>query len=161
LDLHRVPVKVRPLLQRCLDRDPKRRLRDIGDAWLLLDETATAAPPRPSNAATAWKMAAALLAVTSAATPFALLRTAHQAPAFLQSWIKLALDLGQGTTLGSSSGRSVVLSPAGNHLVFVSRAPSGATRLCPRAVAQPRAVLMADPDGASGPFFSPDSAWVG
>jgi eukaryotic-like serine/threonine-protein kinase len=34
-----VPVKVRRLLQSCLERDPKRRLRDIGDAWRLLDET--------------------------------------------------------------------------------------------------------------------------
>ena len=31
-DLSRVPAKVRPLLARCLEKDPKRRLRDIGDA---------------------------------------------------------------------------------------------------------------------------------
>ena len=36
-DLKRVPEKVRPLLQRCLEKDPKRRLRDAGDAMLLLD----------------------------------------------------------------------------------------------------------------------------
>ena len=41
-DLKRVPEKVRPLLQRCLEKDPKRRLRDAGDAMLLLD-TAPAA----------------------------------------------------------------------------------------------------------------------
>ena len=37
-DLKRVPEKVRPLLQRCLEKDPKRRLRDAGDAMLLLDD---------------------------------------------------------------------------------------------------------------------------
>jgi len=31
------PPPVRRLLERCLERDPKRRLRDVGDAWLLLD----------------------------------------------------------------------------------------------------------------------------
>ena len=41
-DLKRVPEKVRPLLERCLEKDPKRRLRDAGDAMLLLD-TAPAA----------------------------------------------------------------------------------------------------------------------
>ena len=38
-DLTRVPLKVRPLLERCLEKDPKKRLRDIGDAWPLLEST--------------------------------------------------------------------------------------------------------------------------
>src|SRR5262245_12918620 len=38
-DLAHLPPQVQPLLQRCLAKDPKRRLRDIGDAVLLLDET--------------------------------------------------------------------------------------------------------------------------
>ena len=33
-----VPAKVRELLQRCLETDPKRRVRDIGDARILLEE---------------------------------------------------------------------------------------------------------------------------
>ena len=32
------PVKVRELLQRCLDKDPKRRMRDIGDARIELEQ---------------------------------------------------------------------------------------------------------------------------
>ncbi len=40
-----VPPKVRRLLQRCLARDLKKRLRDIGDAWMELD-----APEEPSAA---------------------------------------------------------------------------------------------------------------
>src|SRR5262249_3890895 len=31
------PAKVHRLLQRCLEKDPKRRLRDMGDAWSLLE----------------------------------------------------------------------------------------------------------------------------
>ena len=42
-DLSRVPARVRPVLRRCLEKDPKRRLRDVGDAMLLL-ETASDAP---------------------------------------------------------------------------------------------------------------------
>ena len=34
----RVPAKARQLLRSCLEKDPKRRLRDIGDAWRLLDD---------------------------------------------------------------------------------------------------------------------------
>jgi serine/threonine-protein kinase len=37
-DWNLVPPQARKLLQRCLERDPKRRLRDIGDAWALLEQ---------------------------------------------------------------------------------------------------------------------------
>ena len=40
LDLSGVPAKVRRLLERCLEKDPKKRLRDIGDMELLLPEVA-------------------------------------------------------------------------------------------------------------------------
>jgi serine/threonine-protein kinase len=30
------PPRVRRLLQRCLERDVKKRLRDIGDAWIAM-----------------------------------------------------------------------------------------------------------------------------
>src|SRR5262249_14140266 len=35
---NRVPEKAQRLLRSCLERDPKRRLRDIGDAWRLFEE---------------------------------------------------------------------------------------------------------------------------
>ncbi len=48
-DLNRVPAKVRRLLRRCLEKDPKQRLRDIGEwRFLLEDEVAPAVlPPAP------------------------------------------------------------------------------------------------------------------
>src|SRR5207248_2618289 len=33
-----VPPKAQRLVRRCLEKDPKRRLRDIGDAWQLLED---------------------------------------------------------------------------------------------------------------------------
>ncbi len=39
------PPRVRELLQRCLDKDPKRRLRDIGDARITLEEVLAARSP--------------------------------------------------------------------------------------------------------------------
>src|SRR6185503_7787078 len=39
------PASVRRLLQRCLDKDPKRRLRDLGDVRFELDEVGSHAPP--------------------------------------------------------------------------------------------------------------------
>jgi len=49
-----VPMQVRRLLKKCLEKDPRKRLRDIGDAWELLDETpptaVAAAEPRRASA---------------------------------------------------------------------------------------------------------------
>ncbi len=39
-----IPAHVRILLQRCLRKDPKQRLRDIGDARVALDEMLSGAP---------------------------------------------------------------------------------------------------------------------
>ena len=39
-----IPANVQRLLKSCLEKDPKRRLRDIGDAWRLLEECC---PPQP------------------------------------------------------------------------------------------------------------------
>ncbi len=43
------PARLRALIARCLERDPKRRLRDIGEARLML-ESATLADPVPASA---------------------------------------------------------------------------------------------------------------
>ena len=39
-DLSQVPTAVRRLLSKCLEKDPSQRLRDIGDAWELLEHPA-------------------------------------------------------------------------------------------------------------------------
>ncbi len=36
-DFEKIPAKMRPLLRSCLEKNPSRRLRDIGDAWRLLE----------------------------------------------------------------------------------------------------------------------------
>ena len=74
-DLARVPAVVRPVLRRCLEKDPKRRLRDVGDAILLL-EMATEAPAagtRPSGVRAWLPWAAAAIAFLA----FAGLLTVH------------------------------------------------------------------------------------
>jgi len=38
------PPAIRQLLRRCLNKDPKQRLRDIGDARIVIEETLTGSP---------------------------------------------------------------------------------------------------------------------
>jgi eukaryotic-like serine/threonine-protein kinase len=67
-DLSKVPSEVRPLLRHCLEKDPKKRLRDVGDFELLL----VGPEPAPSQALgmrraaiIGWSAAAVLLVVAA------------------------------------------------------------------------------------------------
>jgi len=60
-DLTGVPESVRRLLERCLEKDPKKRLRDIGDTELLLAAAPAASRPRsPKRDWLGWMVAAVL-----------------------------------------------------------------------------------------------------
>jgi serine/threonine-protein kinase len=150
----RIPAKVRRLLKSCLERDPKRRLRDIADAWRLLED----APVTAARSGWPWKVAAGVLAVIAIALGAALwrpIRPIEQPP------VRLDLDLGADVSLGSSIGPAVILSPDGTRLAFVSQGSDGIRRLFTRRLDQPKAAQLSGTEEAEAPFFSPDGQWVG
>jgi serine/threonine-protein kinase len=151
----RVPALAQRLLRSCLERDRKRRLRDIGDAWRLLEDTHVLAP---SSAKLPWVVVAVLacaLAVAVWAPWRGGVRSIDQPSA------RLDFDLGADVSLGSTIGPSVILSPDGRRLVFVSQDVDSVRRLLTRLLDQPKASLMPGTEGAYAPFFSPDGQWVG
>jgi serine/threonine-protein kinase len=149
----RVPVKARPLLRSCLEKDPKRRLRDIGDAWRLLEDA-------PLQAARTnrlpWAVAGVLVLALALWAPWrGATRPIEQQP------VRLDLDLGPDVSLGSTAGPAAILSPDGTRLVFVSQGTDGTRRLFTRRLDQPKAVRLSGTESAYAPFFSPDGQWVG
>ncbi len=69
------PVVIRRLLRRCLAKDPKQRLRDIGDVRIEIDAIdevlpgaldVTVAPPAPAKSRTTWLPWVALVALAAA-----------------------------------------------------------------------------------------------
>ena len=73
-----VPANVRRLLESCLEKDPRRRLRDIGDVWKLLDD-GPAVASRSRTGTPGW-IAAGLLAVVAAMALWAPWRGARRRP---------------------------------------------------------------------------------
>jgi serine/threonine-protein kinase len=154
-DLTRVPTTAQRLLKSCLEKDPKRRLRDIGDAWRLLED----APALAARSATPWKLAAAALALLSGLALWAPWRSAVRTVEPLS--MPVDLDLGPDVSFGSTTGPAVLLSPDGSRMVFVSRGADGVPRLFTRRLDQSQAVQLPGTEGAFAQFFSPDGQWVG
>ena len=125
-DLSRVPASVRPVLRRCLEKDPKRRLRDVGDAVLLL-ETVREAPradasPRGLRAWIPW--AAAAVAVAA----FAGVLTVHlrETPAAANT-VRFRLTVPPDITFTQTTQFAV--SPDGRTLAFPAYGPAGDNRV--------------------------------
>ncbi len=160
------PANIRNLLRRCLDRDVKTRLRDIGEARVAI-QTRAADEPRPAPAANhrlPW-IAAGIFALIAGAS----LWTAYRAARFAdRPLIRFSDDLGSDVLLRDSasgptpsSGPVMVLSPDGNLIVFAAAGADNLPRLYTRRFDEPKARAIEGTDGAAGPFFSPDGRWVG
>ena len=96
-DWERLPPKLRRLVQACLEKDQKRRLQDIGDAWRLM---ADAEPTPASRSRLPWVIATVVLGVALAV---AVLRMPHATEqATNQPAINLDLDLGSALSFVQS-----------------------------------------------------------
>jgi Tol biopolymer transport system component len=151
-DWNGIPLKVRRMVQRCLEKDPKRRLHDIADVWMLLDEEPRG--PVAANRKLTWARGAALIVIVSL-TAWIVWRATRPAQSPLEPLVRLDVDLGNDVSLGSLRGPDVILSPDGTRLVYVSQ-----SRLFTRRLDQPNVTELAGTQNAFAPFFSPDGRWV-
>ena len=160
-----VPAGVRRLLRRCLERERKRRLRDIADGRLELEEDfrdrsedPPAAGVRSQNAgarrALPWVAGAAVGALVAGLAMWNL----RPEPSLL-AIDRLAVPLPADVSL--YGGRFfAALSPDGRHLVYVGTR-EGVRQLYHRRLRETDAVAIVDTEGAINPFFSPDGESVG
>ncbi len=170
------PHAVRTLVERCLQRDPKLRLRDIGEARIVLSAPGDAARASASWTAArhaSWRGRAAWLGVVlvTIAALFTAVRSLWvRAPLTNDtSILTLGIDSGGDTTIAGAGwaglnwvGPAAVLSPDGKALVFIARGPSGGRwQLFVRRLDQLEASPLAGTEGVYAPFFSPDGSAVG
>jgi Tol biopolymer transport system component/predicted Ser/Thr protein kinase len=158
-DLARVPEKVRPLLQRCLEKDPKRRLRDAGDAMLLLDmaPAATVAAKTSQTPLLAIGSLAALLALALAGLSYLHFREAPPAADVVRFQVGLPESV-NFTKWGASA-----VSPDGRKIVFAAYGYDGEPRLWLRTLDSPIAKPLEDAhinQQTVALFWSPDSRFV-
>jgi serine/threonine-protein kinase len=155
-----VPSSVERLIKSCLEKDPKKRLRDIGDAWKLLDAATTSAPVTSPLMKVGWVAAAALAAVAAVALWAPWRKTDRAADRPLT---RLEVDLGSDVSLEpllTPTPSSLLISPDGTRLLYSASTAGGPQRLFTRRLDQLNATELAGTEGAFSPFFSPDGRWV-
>jgi serine/threonine protein kinase len=146
-DLSGAPAEVQPLLKRCLEKDPAKRLRDIGDLELLVGmQVSPARDPRRWI----WMASTAALLVGLAALAFLHFRETAPPEQTLRYSIVPEADAFDFFAI-SPNGRSLVTS------AWVK----GKRQLWLR----PMDALQAQPipftEDGSFPFWSPDSRYIG
>ncbi len=163
----RTPERLRALLRRCLEKDAKRRLRDIGEARIEIEDliaarsSASSAVPaaaaRARAAGPGWPVVAVVALLAAAAgwgLPRLLVRPAPPAP------VRFEVDGPPGQTI-PADGMAACLSPDGRMLAFIATDSSGVNHVWVRRLGSLEPRELPGADYAANLFWSPDSRFIG
>jgi eukaryotic-like serine/threonine-protein kinase len=156
-DLSTIPPSLRRLIRRCLAKDPRERLRHIGDALALVDESLKPTPasgPRASS----WAYPAATVAAVAIAV--AVSWWAFRSDTVADAVTSFYLDAPSGSAFNYTY-TATAISPDGRHIVFRVATASQAPALWLRPLNSLEGRRLAGTDGADFPFWSPDSQSIG
>ena len=154
------PSLLRRLLRRCLEKDRKARIPDIGIVRIEIDETLTPTPDIGEAVPVAvrpvgWRrvlpwIAAPVLAFITGLAGWSMMRPAPPPVT------RFSIVLPAGAPASIREGHLVALAPDGTHLVYNAN-----NQFYLRALDQLEATPIRGTDGAQEPFFSPDGRWIG
>ena len=152
-DLEKVPVQARRLLAECLTKDPRKRLRDIGDAKRLLEVEIAAEVPRQAEAGPGKRpwISWAISTVLFLALAVSLAWIFRPSPPLAIT--RFPFTLGEGQTIASRN-LALAISPEGAQMVYVAN-----RRLFLRSMAELEGRPIPGTESNSGvlsPAFSPD-----
>ncbi len=151
------PAHIRTLIGRCLKKEPRERLRDAGDARLLLLERPVIPDDAPAQRRTRALWLGALAAVVAAAVlASTMLRPAPPAaePATMSALLPEGVAMTRDTI-------NTAVSPDGRRLAVAAADASGVPKILIRDLARAELRVLPGTEGAAQPFWSPDGARLG
>jgi len=161
------PSSIQTLLRRCLEKDPRQRLRDIGEARIAIERMNDApaepvAAQRKNRERLAWPIAAVFVIAALTLGAFAYFRRAPEEPQPMRFFVSPpdTWRLPMLTPMGASAA-PLAVSPDGHKIVFLARSTDGRDLLWLRPLDTLIAQPLAGTEGASSPFWSPDSQFLG
>jgi Tol biopolymer transport system component/predicted Ser/Thr protein kinase len=161
-DLSKVPAQTHRLLKRCLEKDPQKRLRHVGDVMSLLDEPASTvggaeAPRRLKPAPPRWLWLAVAAAIVIAGAALAV-----WAPWRSQSnLVPVRFEVTESDKMKFFAGGAMAVSPDGHWMVFPATGEDGVGRYWLRSLDTVEARALPGTEGAFVPAaWSWDSRYV-
>jgi len=163
------PAAIRRLLRRALQKDARQRLGDIRDARLELDDLASdsskgvevpvpVVPTTPVAHRGAWWGALISAAIVGAVVSGAVMW--WQRPARTPDDRTYRTEILPPGELSAAPALRLALSPDGRRLAMIALNDAGRQMLWVRALDQAAAQPISGTDGASSPFWSPDSRFI-
>ncbi len=159
------PASIMRLLRRCLTRDPKRRLRDIGDAQLELEDAVTEGVPDralrlddPRRSPRLRLMAGAIFAIGLVIGGAALWLGRPQ-PQLPGNAVHFVVSVPSPAQLAGLDFPSLAIAPDGSMLAYVASRGSQ-TQLFVRPMNGLESRALPGTTNAVAPFFSPDGRWI-
>ena len=155
----RAPAEVRRLLRRCLEKDPQKRLRHIGDAMALWDDVEQAfGLPAPVQAkGLLYRVVAAVLLLALAALAFVHFRETPP----VERTVRFQIPVPEKFSF--IAGTAANLSPDGRWIAFPAIGPDNVMRMYLRALDSLELKPLEGSDGNANPpppFWSPDSRFI-
>jgi eukaryotic-like serine/threonine-protein kinase len=170
------PSGVRSLVRHCLEKDPKRRLRDIADARLAIDDAlkqppdgwsgpqARAVGARRADSRVVWLLGLAIAASAAIVGSWFLRRASSADPprrTITSVVLPRGMRLGGSDLQAQGSESRFAISPDGRQLALVASDEAGRVRLWLRDLGSARFQPLPQTEEASFPFWSPDSEAIG
>jgi Tol biopolymer transport system component len=157
------PERLRQLVARCLEKDPRRRLQAIGEARIVLegpleephaDATTAVEPAPPSRTLRVWQAVTLALLLSAAALAWLALRPT----ADVRQVIRADIPAPEGTAFDLDPGGpgAVSVSPDGTQMVFSARDEAGQILLWVRRLSDNGARPLPGTEDGAYPFWSPD-----
>ena len=155
-----LPPRARRIIERCLRKDPLRRLRDIGDARNELLEAAEE-PEKvvPGKERSRWSLVPWLLCVALGALAAVLFLQGRETSSEAPPVRRFALDL-PWQVMPNWFDFEIVISPKGDSIAYNGRDRNRVDAYV-RALDSLEARPLADARGLWEMFFSPDGQWLG
>ena len=165
------PASIRRLLLRCLDRDPKRRVRDIGDVRLEIDEAiargfgdtrpaeSVSAPARLARRSWTGRLAWTVLGGALGASLATGLAWSGMSPRTRPSQshpLRVSIVHTEGSEVAAPA-----ISPDGRRIAYRARRGDGMPLLWVRDLASGESQSLPGTEDATMPFWSPDSRDLG
>ena len=159
------PSPVRRLLRRCLEKDPRNRLRDIGDAVAEVNEISEeGTEEQDTGTAELTLRRTAVVAIVAAVVGVALSSAVwYSQIRFLdgQPVKRFVIQTPPGVQLGGGfGGNFIAISPGGNQLAYVANEGEDSWQLYRQPLDSVVSVPITGTDFARHPFFSPDGQWL-